>query len=102
MAHAEMARSKRKRRARCFASASMKCSRATMTDANRKSSSSSPGPSDPTQGLDERPTQAPRPRAYLVVFEGDSSRMLPLPDRGDIVLGRAEDVDVRLDDAGVS
>jgi hypothetical protein len=39
---------------------------------------------------------------YLVVFEGESSRRIPLPDVGQVAIGRAETCEVRLSDPSVS
>jgi two-component system, NtrC family, response regulator AtoC len=39
---------------------------------------------------------------YLVVFEGESSRRVPLPDHGQLAIGRAETCEVRLNDHAVS
>ncbi len=41
-------------------------------------------------------------RVYLLVFQGDSSRMVPLRHDGDVVLGRDVTADVVLPDASVS
>jgi two-component system, NtrC family, response regulator AtoC len=40
--------------------------------------------------------------AYLLVLEGDSSRMVPLPVDGEVVIGRAETARLRLVDSKVS
>jgi pSer/pThr/pTyr-binding forkhead associated (FHA) protein len=40
--------------------------------------------------------------AYLVAFEGDSTRMVPLPSSGDFIIGRAESADLVLNDQRVS
>jgi hypothetical protein len=39
---------------------------------------------------------------YLVVFEGESSRRVPLPEVGQLAIGRAETCEVRLSDHSVS
>ena len=41
-------------------------------------------------------------RVYLLIFEKDSSRMVPLAAEGEVVLGRGEGVDVRVIDGSVS
>jgi two-component system, NtrC family, response regulator AtoC len=41
-------------------------------------------------------------RSYLLVLEGDSAVIHPLPESGEIVLGRAPDVDLRLHDIATS
>jgi DNA-binding NtrC family response regulator len=41
-------------------------------------------------------------RFYLVVFEGDASRMWPLPPTGEIVLGRGDEATIRLDERSAS
>jgi DNA-binding NtrC family response regulator len=41
-------------------------------------------------------------RVYLLVFEGESSRMVPLAPEGDVVLGRGEACEVRIVDGSVS
>ena len=38
----------------------------------------------------------------LVVFLGNESRVLPLPERGEVTVGRAPESDVRIDDASIS
>jgi two-component system, NtrC family, response regulator AtoC len=40
--------------------------------------------------------------AYLLIVEGATSAMLPLPREGTLTIGRAEDCDVRLNDAACS
>ncbi len=42
------------------------------------------------------------PRRYLVVFEGERSRMCPLPASGEIVIGRGEGAGIAIDDSAVS
>src|SRR5437868_5196039 len=42
------------------------------------------------------------PRVYLLVFQGDSSRMVPLRADGDVVIGRDPSADVVLADGSVS
>jgi DNA-binding NtrC family response regulator/pSer/pThr/pTyr-binding forkhead associated (FHA) protein len=39
---------------------------------------------------------------YLLIFEGDSTRMVDLPPSGTILLGRGEPADVRLEDVSVA
>ncbi len=41
-------------------------------------------------------------RVYLLIFEGESSRMVPLAPEGDVVMGRTDGVDVRIVDGSVS
>lgn len=41
-------------------------------------------------------------RLYLLVFQGDSSSMHRLPRDGDVVVGRGDDADLRLDERSVS
>ena len=50
----------------------------------------------------EPTTGAGDTRAYLLVFENDSSSLFPLPRDGEVVIGRAPDVDLRLSHASVS
>ncbi len=42
------------------------------------------------------------PSAWLMVFEGDSSRLVPLPSQGEVVLGRGDGCQVILAEPGVS
>ena len=44
----------------------------------------------------------PIERIYLMVFAESSSRMIPLPRHGEVLIGRAPDAEVRLEDAAVS
>ncbi len=41
-------------------------------------------------------------RVYLLIFEAESSRMVPLAAEGEVVMGRGEGVDVRIIDGSVS
>ena len=41
-------------------------------------------------------------RIYMLVFEGKSSSMFQIPRTGDVLIGRAKDVDLHLNDASVS
>jgi DNA-binding NtrC family response regulator len=41
-------------------------------------------------------------QSYFLIFEANSSRVFPLPFSGEVVAGRAESADLRLDDGGVS
>jgi two-component system, NtrC family, response regulator AtoC len=41
-------------------------------------------------------------RHYLVVFDTDTTRMFTLPDSGDVLVGRADEADLRLVDSSVS
>jgi len=41
-------------------------------------------------------------RRHLLVFSGPSSWMFPLPARGDVVIGRSETADLRIDNGAVS
>jgi len=43
-----------------------------------------------------------RARPYLLVVEGSSARTVELPELGDVTIGRGDDADVRLADAGIS
>src|SRR6187399_1983931 len=53
---------------------------------------------------DEPPSASPRAsdRFYLLVFEGDRSRMFELPAGGEVLIGRGEAAGLRLDENGVS
>lgn len=42
------------------------------------------------------------PRSYLLVFQGDSSAMVPLPASGEILVGRDTTADLHLDDTEVA
>ncbi len=42
------------------------------------------------------------PRNYLLVFEVESTRMFELPATGDVLIGRGETADLRIDDASIS
>jgi two-component system, NtrC family, response regulator AtoC len=44
----------------------------------------------------------PLERTYLMVFAASSARCVPLPRHGDVVIGRAPDADVVLEDTAVS
>jgi DNA-binding NtrC family response regulator len=44
----------------------------------------------------------PIERIYLMVFAESSSRMIPLPRHGEVLIGRAPEAEVRLEDAAVS
>jgi len=52
--------------------------------------------------LPELPDSGEADRLYLLVFEGKSSSMFKLPRTGDVLVGRASNVDLRLNDASVS
>jgi two-component system response regulator AtoC len=66
------------------------------------------GQPDSPQGeaSSRRPSKAPPRRSagqfYLLVFEGDSTRVVELPPTGDVTLGQSEAAEVRLQDAGVA
>jgi two-component system, NtrC family, response regulator AtoC len=67
------------------------------------------GQDSPSQGEWNAPTKAGTPdgdrsasRAYLLVVEGESSRAVPLPASGELIIGRAKTADVQLKDLGVS
>ena len=45
---------------------------------------------------------APVERIYLMVFAENSSRMIPLPRHGEVVIGRAPEAEVRLEETAVS
>jgi DNA-binding NtrC family response regulator len=47
-------------------------------------------------------TSAPVSSAYLLVFEEDSTRVVPLCARGDLVIGRGESAQVQIKDTSVS
>jgi two-component system, NtrC family, response regulator AtoC len=49
-----------------------------------------------------RPPQRAQTGAWLVVFEGTTSRVVPLPDHGEIVVGRADICQIVLPHEGVS
>ncbi len=44
----------------------------------------------------------PRERLYLLVLAESSSRVIPLPRHGELLIGRAPEADVRVEDAAVS
>ena len=48
------------------------------------------------------PTGAASERHYLLVFEGDSSWMFALPEAGEVVLGRGDGADLKLQDGSIS
>src|SRR5262245_20404461 len=52
-------------------------------------------------GVHRPSSETPR-GAWLLVFEGDSSRRVPLPPNGEILIGRAETCQVVVREAGVS
>ncbi len=41
-------------------------------------------------------------RNYLLVFEIESTRMFELPAHGDVMIGRADNADLKIDDASIS
>ncbi len=47
----------------------------------------------------QRPKDA---RYYVLVFDADSTRMFALPPTGDVLIGRADNADLKLQDASVS
>src|SRR5689334_10048890 len=55
-----------------------------------------------SQTLDAGEHREADERRYLLVFETSSSWMYELPRSGDVVVGRCEDVDLRLSDPSVS
>jgi DNA-binding NtrC family response regulator/pSer/pThr/pTyr-binding forkhead associated (FHA) protein len=58
-------------------------------------------PSDSiTSGAEDEPTRVGR--RHLLVFRGASSSLFPLPASGDVIIGRSESADLRIDDALVS
>ncbi len=57
---------------------------------------------DDTRTRDERAPGAAGRRAWLLVFEADTSRVVPLPDDGEVFIGRAAECEVCLQDDGVS
>jgi len=55
---------------------------------------------DSTASLDsDRDASQPR---VLVVIDGEAPRTYPLPDRGEIVVGRGDDAGIRIDSTSVS
>jgi two-component system, NtrC family, response regulator AtoC len=50
-------------------------------------------------GVDALPREG---RFYLLVFEGDRSRMFELPPEGDVLIGRSEGAALQLEESGVS
>ncbi|HWM84263.1 MAG TPA: sigma 54-interacting transcriptional regulator [Kofleriaceae bacterium] len=50
----------------------------------------------------DRGLAAPVERLYLMVFTHSSSRVIALPQSGEVLIGRAPEAEVRLDDAAVS
>src|SRR5262245_43651879 len=56
-------------------------------------------PSGPDETASHR---EPTHSRYLVVFEGSSSSMFPLPQSGEVLIGRGETAGLRLDEADVS
>jgi DNA-binding NtrC family response regulator/pSer/pThr/pTyr-binding forkhead associated (FHA) protein len=59
-------------------------------------------PSDhTTRGVDDDGTSGAE-RRHLLVFSGSSSWMYQLPSSGDVIIGRSEAADLRIDDASVS
>jgi two-component system response regulator AtoC len=59
-------------------------------------------PDDPALSRLDSSTQEPVENAYLLVFEGASSRAENLPLNGDVVIGRGEGVQVHLQDKSAS
>jgi two-component system response regulator AtoC len=51
---------------------------------------------------DSPPGREEAERLYLLVFEGDSSSLCPLPREGEILIGRGSTADLRVQDASVS
>ncbi|MCY1017151.1 sigma 54-interacting transcriptional regulator [Pyxidicoccus sp. MSG2] len=51
---------------------------------------------------DSPPEKEAAERLYLLVFEGDSSSLCPLPREGEILIGRGSTADLRVQDASVS
>ena len=59
-------------------------------------------PSDhTTRGVDDEAASGAE-RRHLLVFSGSSSWMFRLPPSGDVIIGRSETADLRIDDASVS
>ncbi len=52
--------------------------------------------------LPDLPDGGAAQRVYLLVFQGKSSSMFRIPRNRDVLIGRAKDVDLHLDDASVS
>jgi len=69
-----------------------------MTDWN----ASTYGPGEPPGSGTNPPPHDPVDNAYLLVFEGQSSRVEPLPLDGDVVIGRGDGAQVRLLDKSAS
>ncbi|WP_223631853.1 sigma 54-interacting transcriptional regulator [Corallococcus sp. EGB] len=62
-------------------------------------------PRDPKETEDSRrgPSRAAsNDRLYLLLFQGNTSTVVPLPREGEVVIGRAAGVDVVVEDASVS
>jgi DNA-binding NtrC family response regulator len=61
-------------------------------------------PSDPvqTRSLPAKEGAATAEHAYLLVVEGETSRIVPVPGQGVLLIGRGEDADVRLNDSASS
>ncbi|MCA9579283.1 MAG: FHA domain-containing protein, partial [Myxococcales bacterium] len=60
-------------------------------------------PPQPTAETQQRPREGATPGGrYLAVFEPGSSRVVPLPEGGELVIGRSTDVSLRLADPTVS
>jgi two-component system response regulator AtoC len=55
-----------------------------------------------TLSLDGLPTGASAPPAHVVVVDGDTAWVVPLPAAGELVIGRAPEAHVRVADASVS
>jgi transcriptional regulator with GAF, ATPase, and Fis domain len=73
-----------------------------MSPPARRPAGAKASPADPTAGLDAPGAPFAPPRPYVVVFEGSSARSFLLPFAEETRVGRSEDCQVRLEDAGVS
>ena len=71
-----------------------------MEDSNEVLSVGSTPSDQTTRRLEDDPTWATR--RHLLVFDGTSSWLFPLPATGDVVVGRSEAANLRIDDASVS
>lgn len=66
------------------------------------------GPTDrerATKTLQPLPQRAPRDESsdsYLLLFEGSSSNLIRLPPSGEVIIGRAKEADIRLNDPAAS
>ncbi len=83
----------------------MACSPMAPLDGPPQETPKFPASDGSTLDVRAAPQAAPReaqPSAWLMIFEGDSSRLVPLPASGEVVLGRGEGSQILLSEAGVS